>query len=136
MDIERLQQWLNELELDEERRRTIEEKLDQLRSDLEKFKSIRLEEYELPERREVVGWINEGCKPGVLLEVENMSRSGPFYHITGIVGEDFSIMEPRVRYYMSIYLVYPRYYPFPSFYVYVEDLGRGRDRDNHSYIFI
>jgi len=58
---------------------------------------------------------------GSLLEVEGTSRSGPFFHLAGVVGGDAATLKPGVRYRIVMYLVYRReYFGFiGDYYVYV-----------------
>jgi len=58
---------------------------------------------------------------GVLLEVVGMTRSGPFYHVAGIRGGDFSVFSPSTHYRLKLYLVYKREYflAIPDYYVYI-----------------
>ena len=125
LDIRVHQKWLEipEEELTEgaESREKIRSRLNQLKVELEKYKNIQLQNYELPEKREVIGWVNQPCTEDTILQIEDISRSGPFYHVMGIMGEDYSVIEPQIRYGMTIYLVYPRYYPFPSYYICIDN---------------
>ena len=103
--------------------------LEELEGELKKYKSINLSDYKLPEKREIVGWIKEPCRTSI--SFEGKSRSGPFYDIAGIKGNDFSVLKPdrsgypdtpKIKYKMSIYLVYRRKNgPLGgSYYVYVD----------------
>ena len=125
LDIGMHQKWLEipEEELTEgaESREKIKFRLDQLNVELEKYENIRLQNYELPEKREIIGWVNQPCTEDITLQIEDMSRSGPFYHIVGIKGEDYSVIKPQIRYRMTMYLVYPRDYPFTSYYIYIDN---------------
>lgn len=58
---------------------------------------------------------------GDLLEVEGTSRSGPFFHLAGILGGDAAILTAGKPYRITMYLVYRReYYGFiGDYYVYV-----------------
>lgn len=58
---------------------------------------------------------------GSLLEAEGTSRSGPFYHLAGIVGGDPAVLKPGRRTPVTLYLVYRReYFGFiGDWYVYV-----------------
>ncbi len=73
-----------------------------------------------PEIREV-DVVSPPRRPGDLLEVVGMTRSGPFYHVAGIRGRDFSVFVPSSRYRLKLYLVYRREYflGIPNYYVYV-----------------
>ncbi|RIB35424.1 MAG: hypothetical protein BXU00_01500 [Candidatus Nanoclepta minutus] len=115
IEINRHLEWLETSDV--ENRGEILNRLNQLIVDLEKYKDMKIEEYTIPEKREVIGWIEGSYKMDNLLYIENMTRSGPFYHIVGIRGN--ATIEPNKKYLMTIYLVYPRYYPFESYYVYV-----------------
>ena len=77
-----------------------------------------------PVRRRVVGTVDETPKDGVLLSVEGMSRSGPFYHLAGIEGDDYRALKRGKRYQFDLCLVYRReYFGFiPDYYVYVSDM--------------
>jgi hypothetical protein len=60
---------------------------------------------------------------GSILDLDNISRSGSFYHIAGISGDDFSVLKSSKKYILAIYLIRPRDYilSFASnFNVYVE----------------
>jgi hypothetical protein len=50
-----------------------------------------------------------------------MTRSGPFYHVAGIRGGDFSVFSPSTHYRLKLYLVYKREYflAIPDYYVYI-----------------
>ena len=65
---------------------------------------------ELPEKIEGVSWV--GDKPGIdsILYVAGMTKSGPWYHLAGIVGDDYRILQPNTQLHVSIYPVYPRSY--------------------------
>ncbi|MCD6550294.1 hypothetical protein J7K24_01995 [bacterium] len=117
LDIEKHQKWL---EMGTEPREEIESRLNKLRAELEKYKGAQLQDYEIPEKREVIGWVNQPCTENTILQIENMTKSGPFYHIVGIKGEDYTVIKPKTKYRMTIYLVYPRYYPFSSYYIYID----------------
>jgi len=125
LEIGRCKKWLEipEEELTEgaKSREEIESRLNQLQIDLEKYKNIQLHDYELPEKIEIIGWVDKPCTENTILQIEDMTRSGPFYHIVGIKGGDYAVIKPKTKYRMTIYLVYPRYYPFPSYYIYIDD---------------
>ncbi|MEF3244504.1 MAG: hypothetical protein K6343_00760 [Caldisericaceae bacterium] len=123
LEIEKHQKWLEipdeELSPGAVPKEEIKAHLKNLQADLEKYKNMKVEDYTLPQKLEVVADINE-LKEGDLLEIEGLSRSGPFYHVVGIVGDDYTAVK-KGKYILTLYLVYPRYYPFTSFYVYIAD---------------
>ena len=91
----------------------------ELNAEREKYQRLDPAIYALPEQKTVI--VNGGnpVKKGSLLELVDMSRSGPFYHIAGIKNDDFSVLKPGRKYTLTVYHIYPREYFFPSSYVYV-----------------
>jgi hypothetical protein len=75
-----------------------------------------------PERTVTVV-VKEPYKEGSTPDVEGMSRSGPFFHLAGIAGNDYSRLKPGTRYELMLYLVYKREYfgAVSDYYVYVAD---------------
>jgi hypothetical protein len=73
------------------------------------------------EPREAVVVATKPYNIGSLLEVVGTSRSGPFFHLAGIVGGDASILKTGRRCRASMYLVYRREYfgLIGDYYVYV-----------------
>lgn len=84
--------------------------LNTLQSDLNKYQAMDVKDYVLPEKITVPAWFS--VKPGIdsILYVEGMSKSGPWFHLAGIVGGDYSNLQPEIKYDMSFYPVYPRSY--------------------------
>ncbi|RKY30699.1 MAG: hypothetical protein DRP67_04015 [Candidatus Omnitrophota bacterium] len=125
LEIERHQKWLKipkeNLTPGAEPREKIAERLKRLKKDLLKYKNMKIEDYKLPPKKEVIGWVHHPCKEGTLLRIKNMTRSGPFYHIVGIKGGNYDVIKPRVKYKMTIYLLYPRHYPFFNYYIFIEN---------------
>jgi hypothetical protein len=73
------------------------------------------------ELREAVVGVTKPYEMGSLLEVEGASRSGPFFHLAGIVGGDTGILKSGRRHRIVTYLVYRREYfgLIGDYYVYV-----------------
>jgi len=118
-----------------------EEKINYLREMLDIFQNMKPEEYVLegqgrmielfngefgvlmpPELREVE-IIAPPCEVGSILEVVGMTRSGPFYHVAGVRGNNFDEFKDRTRYRLKIYLVYKREYLWniPDYYAYIAE---------------
>ncbi|WP_028841338.1 hypothetical protein [Thermodesulfobacterium hveragerdense] len=78
-----------------------------------------------PVEREVEVIVTKPCDYGSILEVVGMTRSGPFYHIAGIQGDDLSILQPG-KYKLKLYLVYKREYfgPIGNYYVFIDSVER------------
>jgi hypothetical protein len=52
-----------------------------------------------------------------------MSKSGPWYHLAGIVGDDYSVLQPEVIKQVTYYEVYKRsYWNMVSEYIYVAEV--------------
>jgi len=73
------------------------------------------------ELREAVVTVEEPCDVGSLLPAEGASRSGPFFHLAGILRGDAAVLKPGTRYRLTLYLVYRREYfgLIGDYYVYV-----------------
>ena len=74
-----------------------------------------------PVIREVTVRVQGPCIEGTLLPVEGASKSGPFYHLSGITGGDYGILKPGKKHRLQLCLVYRREYfgLIGDFYVYV-----------------
>lgn len=126
-DIQRIEDWLKSPgNLSEDKVADLKSKLSELKNELNKYKLLPASEYALPEKIEIVGWINK--KGDALLYSEGMSRSGPFYRIAGIYSGALDTLKPGVKYKMTIYLVHRRIYPFPDYYVYVVNAEEVKSR--------
>ena len=96
---------------------------DTLEADLEKFQKLSNDDYTLPEKVVETVWVQEKADENAILYVNGMSRSGPWYHLSGIVGGDYARMKPGVKYTATYYKVYPRaYWHMSSAYVCVAEL--------------
>lgn len=98
-----------------------ENHIDELLDEYEKYKRMRPADYQLPEKKTVKVKVTNAFQQVSLLELKGMSRSGPFYHVAGIRGGNYKSLKANKTYRITIYLVYPRDYSFPSYYVYIED---------------
>lgn len=65
--------------------------------------------------------ISGALKPGTLLEVAGMTRSGPFYHLAGSRGDILNRLKPGQKYAVILCLLYKREYfgQIPNYYVYL-----------------
>jgi len=77
-----------------------------------------------PQRKTVRATLTGACAEGSTLEVEGMTKSGPFFHVAGIAGGDYGRLEVGKSYDLTLYLVYRREYVgmFPSYLVYIADV--------------
>ena len=92
-----------------------------LKEDLGKYKNMKLQDYELPEKREIIYETHSfpfGFERNNILAE---SRSGPFYHVVGIRGNNYTVIETETNYKMGFYLVYQRKYIYPNYYVYLDE---------------
>lgn len=65
--------------------------------------------------------ISGALKPGTLLEVAGMTKSGPFYHLAGSRGDLLNRLKPGQKYAVILCLIYKREYfgLIPNYYVYL-----------------
>lgn len=127
LEIDRNKGWLEYAKKRQETERIekINERLMHLERELSKYKNMPLENFILPKKIETIAWIKEECCENSILYIEQMSRSGPWYHITGIKGNNLSIIQPNTNYLITFYLVYPREYAWmPSYYVYIDEISK------------
>jgi hypothetical protein len=120
----------------------LEVELKRLQADLQKYQAMKPADYQLPEAKVMEVWV-EDTKPGEnsILYFEAISRSGPWYHLTGIAGADYSILKPKQKQKVTVYKVYPRnYFNMESAYVYVsfsapvaEDLSKRYQLEYQTY---
>mgnify|MGYP001213018001 CR=1 FL=1 len=100
-----------------------ETKIAELKDELARTAQTAPSDFVLPPRKTVQVTVTQPYTYGAILEVDNMTRSGPFYHVTGITDDDFSLLQPGKTYALTLYLVRTRDYVLPSAenaYVYVQ----------------
>ena len=101
-------------------------RIGELQAELEKYRVMKPESYILPEKRTVTVTVSRSYQAGSLLELDDMSKSGPFYHLAGLRGDDYQALKNGQKYTMTIYPVYQRDYVLPfavSNYVYLDDFS-------------
>ncbi len=99
-----------------------EAKIATLKDELAHTSQMAPSDFALPPKEIVHITVTQPYTYGSMLEVDNITRSGPFYHVTGITNDDFSLLEPGKKYALAIYVVRPRDYVLPfaeNAYVYV-----------------
>lgn len=99
-------------------------RITELKTELKKYQALDPAKYTLPEKKTVTLFVKEPFQDDAMLELEDMTRSGPFYHLAGIRGDDYQALENGQKYVVTVYLVYKRDYVLPlaaSFYVYISD---------------
>ncbi len=131
-----------ESEIARYRQRGDQAKIAELNEQLKKFQSMPDSEFPLPPEEpepsgqslltpsgpilppqvvetEVV--ISGALKPGTLLEVAGMTKSGPFYHLAGSRGDILNRLKPGQKYAVILCLLYKREYfgQIPNYYVYL-----------------
>lgn len=126
MEIARYQDWIDlrkQNPADSQDLPGLEEGLEALKSDLKKYLPLNPKDYQLPEEIKSEAWVEGLPGANAILHVEGMSRSGPWYHLAGIKGDDYSVLKPGTKYLMSFYKVYPRsYFHMESSYVYIAEI--------------
>jgi len=126
MEIERFEQKLKAAKEgpgDPQNIPDFEKRIEKLRTERESLNNNRYTtlDYSLPEGKTVRVKVTHQYAQGALLELVDMTRSGPFYHVAGIKGDDYKSLKPNETYRVWIDPVYPRDYPFASYYVYIEN---------------
>ena len=95
-----------------------------LQADLEKYQAIDAKDYVLPKKIEAVAWVGDKAGKASILYIEEMSKSGPWYHLAGIAGGDYALLQPNVKYRAGFYPVYPHTYGWmSSSYIYLGELA-------------
>ncbi len=125
MEIERFEQKLRAAKEgpgDPANMTVFEKRIERLHAEHEKYGKMDPANYVVPNGETVTVKVTGPVKQGSLLELMGMTRSGPFYHVAGGRGGEYRLLKPDKTYRMKIYPVYPRDYPFPSYYVYIENI--------------
>ncbi|MGQ9843107.1 MAG: hypothetical protein ACUVRK_06020 [Spirochaetota bacterium] len=117
------------------------QRIEELKGELNKFKMINIEQYMIdtnelsevmltaygpvvpPIKKKVHITVCQPYSQGSILDVEKMTRSGPFYHIAGIKNNNYNVFKTSRKYELVIYLVYKKeYFGFiPNYYVYIAE---------------
>jgi len=106
---------------DPARRDLLQHRLAELRREFLALRELRIGRYPLPEKQVLRIKTGNGVRENGLLDAEGTSRSGPFYHVAGIRGGNYSSLAPNRGYELTVFLVRPRDYPFADFYVFIAD---------------
>ena len=121
IEIKRVEGWIAH-NTDHEKLKALNERLAFLKEELIRYQSMNSSCFELPPSKELVGWTEGPCDIDQILRTDGMTKSGPWFHIAGIKGNDFKAIQPKIKYLMKIYLVYPRdYFGMQSWYIYIEE---------------
>lgn len=128
LEINRYQGWIDYAKQQNDSSKQVDYQitLDSLKKDLNKFQQMSADEYVLPQRQKAhsslfnndsypklltrKAWVEETAADNTVLFVEGMSKSGPWFHLTGIVGNNYSVLKPNKKYYITLCIVYPRNY--------------------------
>ncbi len=123
-------------------RRKDEKRLSEMREALTRFLALKPEDIPLPEGpeiepspaapggygilmpplvREVEIVPGSPLEPGSVLDIEGMTRSGPFYHLAGAENEALETLKAGGRHRVRLHLVFKREYfgSIPDYYVYI-----------------
>lgn len=71
-----------------------EAKIADLKDKLTRTAQISPTDYAIPESKTVSITVTQPYNYCSILELDNITRSGPFCHIAGISGDDFSVLKP------------------------------------------
>jgi hypothetical protein len=124
-EISRHQDWIDlrkQGQVDAQDLPELEKAIGALKEDLKKHQAMAPKDHQLPEVIKLKGWVAGKSEENAILHVEGMSRSGPWYHLAGIKGDDYGALKPDTKYLVSFYKVYPRsYFNMESSYVYLAE---------------
>ncbi|GAT63144.1 hypothetical protein [Paludibacter jiangxiensis] len=115
--------------------------LDSLKIELETYQKMPIDKYTLPEGKQApqdffsqnfarerittTAWVESNAQNNTILHVEGMSKSGPWYHLVGILGNDYTQLKPNTKYRITFYTVYKRnYWNMPSAYVCITSIQK------------
>lgn len=131
LEMDRYQRWMDfrKQQGDEKGIAQLQESLDALHEDLIKFQTMDIQDFQLPEKVDEVAWVGDQARTDSILYVANMSKSGPWYHLAGIAGDDYTLLQPNTQYNINLYKVYPRnYWGMNSAYVYITVVDKADKR--------
>lgn len=98
------------------------QRLKELKTERRKYCFMRVSKYTLPQNKTVTVAVTQPYHPGTILELVNITRSGPFFHLVGIKDNDYQALKAGLTYTMTIYPVYKKDYILPyieNYYIYV-----------------
>lgn len=98
------------------------QRLKELKTEHRKYCFMRVSKYTLPQNKTVTVAVTQPYHPGSILELVNITRSGPFYHLAGIKDNNYQLLKAEFTYTMTIYPVYKKDYVLPNienYYVYL-----------------
>lgn len=122
LDIQRLEDYLSLPDL--QNRSEVERALTKLKEDLNKYQSMKTNEYILEEPIEIKGYLGEKYVINSIIYLVNQNKSGPFYHAVKVMDDKGEEIIPNEIYTFKVYPVYKRYYPFEAWYVFVSDFKK------------
>ena len=124
-EMTRYQGWIDLKKLDQPDSQDLpglEEGMKTLKLDLERYQAMDPKGYGLPQEMKLKAWVEGRAGENAILHIEGMSRSGPWYHLAGIKGDDYGVLGPDKKYLRTFYKVYPRsYFNMESAYVYISE---------------
>ena len=122
LEIDRHQRWID-YRLQQGDQQAVDgwqEAITALKADLARYSSMKAEDYTLPEPIETNGWCNGKADLNSTLYFDGMTKNGPWYHLAGIAGDDYTALSSKNKQHMVIYPVYPRsYWNMNSAYLYI-----------------
>lgn len=143
LEIANFERWIQNREQSNSQNNIAElqKSLDILNADLKKYQDMNAYDYILPGNVNITddfftdrftpqkicctAWVANKADKNSILYVNGMSKSGPWYHLAGIAGNDFSVLQPNKHYQLVFYTVYKHYYfNMPSAYVCVVEIKK------------
>jgi hypothetical protein len=127
MEMKRYQGWIDLRKSGQVRSEDLprlEASMAELKKELASYQGMSARDYQLPKPVDMTAWLRGKAKDNAILNFSGLTKSGPWYHLAGVTGGDYSAMKPDVKYNISFYPVYKREYGFMrSFYIYISDIS-------------
>ncbi len=86
----------------------LDEKITDLKNELAKTALLEPSDYSLPKTRRVRVTPKKPYSYGSSLDIDGSGKKNPVYYAAGIQGDDFSMLEVRNKYALTIYLLRPK----------------------------
>ena len=123
LEMNRYQRWIDvrKQQGDVQGEIALQSSLDVLAAELELYAAMDAKDYVLPAPMTTVAWVEIKADKDAIVYIDNMSKSGPWYHLAGITGDNYALMRPAAREQVNLYPVHKRTYgSMQSAYVFVE----------------
>ena len=123
LEMNRYQRWIDvrKQQGDIQGEVELQSSFDVLAAEWELYAAMDAKDYVLPAPMTTIAWVASKADKDAIVYIDNMSKSGPWYHLAGITGDNYTLLRPAVREQVNLYPVHKRMYgSMQSAYVFVE----------------